>query len=130
MQQEKQEQFLKCYKKKKEIQEREREAIERKQREIEERREKAKGALEEAILEEQKLKLQKEAELVSMEQEEEELIQRLKNTQLHQQAALEDLEQALTSQSEILSEKSKPKKRISTTSSGKKSSRTSSGKKE
>eukprot|EP00826_Nyctotherus_ovalis_P020615 TRINITY_DN16490_c0_g3_i7.p2 TRINITY_DN16490_c0_g3~~TRINITY_DN16490_c0_g3_i7.p2 ORF type:complete len:130 (+),score=50.17 TRINITY_DN16490_c0_g3_i7:169-558(+) len=129
MQQERQEQFLRRYNKKKEIQEREREVVERKQREMEERRERAKAAVEEAILQEQRLRLEKEAELARMEQEEEELIQRLKNTQLHQQAALEDLEQALTSQSEILPETSKPK-RESTVSNEKKPSRTSSGKKE
>jgi len=127
---EKQEQFIKRYNKKKEIQEREKEVIERKQREIEERREKAKAALEEAILEEQRLRLKKEAELASMEQEEEELIQRLKNTQLQHQAALEGLEQALTSQSEILPEVNKPKKRASAANSGKKLSKTLSGKKE
>jgi len=55
-----------------------------------------------------------------MEQEEEELIQKLKNTQLHQQAALEDLEQALTSQSEVLPNSAK-KTRVPT-STGKKSS--------
>ncbi len=63
--------------------------------------------LEEKILAEQRARLQREEELARMEQEEEELIQKLKNTQLHQEAgappslipiALQDLEQALTSQ--------------------------------
>ena len=44
--------------------------------------------MEENILEEQRLRLQKEAELARMEQEEEELIQKLRNTQVHQQAGL------------------------------------------
>jgi len=42
--------------------------------------------LEETILEEQRVRLQKESELARMEQEEEELIHKLKNTQLLQQA--------------------------------------------
>lgn len=121
LEQKKQEQFLRKYNKKKEIQEREREVLERRQQEIEERRERAKAALEENILEEQRIRLQKEAELARMEQEEEELIQKLKNTQLHQQAALEDLEQALTSQSEILPDSGKKKTRVPTTTSKKSS---------
>ena len=118
---------MKKYNKKKEIRDMEHEAVERRKQEIEERRERAKAALEESILEEQRIRLQKEAELARMEQEEEELIQRLKNSQLHQQAALDDLEQALTSQSEILNDKQKPKKNLSNSGSGKKSY--SSGKK-
>ncbi len=95
--------------------------MEKKQREMEERREKAKATLEQTILEEQRLRLQKEAELAKMEQEEEELIQKLRNTQLHQQAALEDLEQALTSQSAVIgTSTSGSKMRATTSSSGKK----------
>jgi len=115
VQQEKQEQFLKRYNKKKEIQEKEKEAIERRQREIEERRERAKAALEKDILEEQRARLQKETELTRMVQEEEELIQKLKSTQLHQQAALDDLEQALNSQSEVMLESSRRETRAPTT---------------
>lgn len=85
--------------------------------------------MEENILEEQRLRLQKESELARMEEEEEELIQKLKNTQLHQQAALESLEQALTSQSEILTDNSRPKSKASGSSSGKKSVKGSSSKK-
>ena len=125
--QEKQEQFLKKYGKKKEIQEKERDALEKKQREMAERKEKAKASLEENILEEQRLRLQKESELAKMEQEEEELIQKLRNTQLHQQAALEDLEQALVSQSAVIGESSKA--RTSVTGSGKKPGKTTSAKK-
>jgi hypothetical protein len=39
-------------------------------------------------LEEQRIRLQKEEELARMEQEEEELIHKLKNTQLHQQEGI------------------------------------------
>lgn len=94
---------------------------------MEERCERAKAALEENLLEEQKARLQKEAELARMEQEEEELIQKLKNTQLYQQSALEDLEQALNFQSEMLSEESRSETRVPTTT--KKGSRLSSSKK-
>jgi len=111
--------LLQKYSKKKEIQEKEREALERRQREMEERREKAKASLEENILEEQRKRLAKEAELARMEQEEDELIQKLRNTQLHQQAALDDLEQALTSQSAIIGESSGSKVRPATTTSAK-----------
>eukprot|EP00830_Metopus_es_P019960 TRINITY_DN7673_c0_g1_i2.p1 TRINITY_DN7673_c0_g1~~TRINITY_DN7673_c0_g1_i2.p1 ORF type:complete len:356 (-),score=123.78 TRINITY_DN7673_c0_g1_i2:59-1087(-) len=121
MEQQKQEHYLKNYTKRKDIQESEKDALERKKREIEERKEKAKAALEEKILEEQRQRLQKESELARMEQEEEELIQKLKNTQLHQQAALSDLEHALEAQSPGLSTGTSPgKKRTPKIASGKK----------
>ena len=116
LEQQKQNNILKKYDKKRQIKEKEREALEKRTRENvficditknaakimtntiqEERKEKAKIAIEEKILSEQKERLEKEAHLSKMEQEEEELIQKLKNTQVLQQAALEDLEQALSS---------------------------------
>eukprot|EP00831_Metopus_contortus_P040635 TRINITY_DN3182_c0_g2_i9.p1 TRINITY_DN3182_c0_g2~~TRINITY_DN3182_c0_g2_i9.p1 ORF type:complete len:295 (-),score=94.86 TRINITY_DN3182_c0_g2_i9:39-923(-) len=95
IEEQKQEDFMKKYTKRKEIQDLEQEALERKKREMEERKERARTALEEKILEEQRVRVHKESELARMEQEEEELIQKLKNTQSHQQSALEELERAL-----------------------------------
>ena len=62
-----------------------------------EKQNKAKTQIEEKMMREEQQRLEHEAMVARMEQEELELIQRLQNTQLLQKAAYEDLENALAS---------------------------------
>ena len=56
----------------------------------------AKQQIEEKALREEQMRLEHEAMIAKMEQEELELIKKLQNTQLLQKAAYEDLENALS----------------------------------
>lgn len=68
----------------------------------------ARQQVEEKMMREEQQRLDHEAMVARMEQEELELIQRLQNTQLLQKAAYEDLESALSGDGESVMEQSRP----------------------
>mmetsp|Transcript_10178 Transcript_10178/g.10061 ORF Transcript_10178/g.10061 Transcript_10178/m.10061 type:complete len:105 (+) Transcript_10178:501-815(+) len=72
-----------------------REAQEKKVQALEDKKLQAKRALMDKIIKENEKRLEKEARVARLEQEELELIQSLQNTQLLQKAAYEELENAL-----------------------------------
>merc|ERR1712000_725958 len=91
----KQEDIIKNTASKVEIRQQQKEWEARKRRMDEEKRQKAKMDVENKIMQENRLRLQREADIAKMEQEELELINKLQNTQLMQRSAYEDLEAAL-----------------------------------
>merc|ERR1712098_785749 len=88
----KQEDSIKNTASKVEIRQQQKEWEARKRRIEEEKRQKAKMDVENKIMQENRLRLQREADIAKMEQEELELINKLQNTQLMQRSAYEDLE--------------------------------------
>lgn len=91
----KQEDYLRNTSRKQMIRNTQKEAIEKKQQEIELKKAEAKRALMNRIIKENQLRMEREAVVAKLEQEELELIQNLQNTQLLQKAAYEELEKAL-----------------------------------
>lgn len=91
----KREDFLRNTSRKQMIKNTQKEAHDRKVQEAEEKKLQAKRALMEKIIKENQKRMEKEAKVARLEQEELELIQKLQNTQLLQKAAYEELEQAL-----------------------------------
>ena len=75
-----------------------RDAAEKRERDFQEKQFKAKQQIEEKALREEQTRIEHERLIAKMEQEELDLLARLKNTQLLQKAAYEDLETALQGQ--------------------------------
>lgn len=73
-----------------------------------EKQARARQQVEEKMMREEQARLEHEAMVARMEQEELELIQRLQNTQLLQKAAYEDLEHALSGNGPNFGEESRP----------------------
>lgn len=95
LQMQRQQEYLKNTSLKHMIKQQATEAQERKKRDLAEKQERARQQIANKMMSEEEQRLNHEAMVQKMEQEELELIQRLQNTQLLQKAAYEDLENAL-----------------------------------
>ena len=94
----KQQEYMKATTMKQIIKSQQVDAKQKKVQDLQEKQNRARQQVEEKMLREEQTRLEHEAMVARMEQEELELIQRLQNTQLLQKAAYEDLETALTGQ--------------------------------
>jgi len=97
MEMQKEQELLKNASIKQMIKNQEKELAEKKKRDFAEKQARSRADLEEKIMKEDDGRRQREAEVARLEEEELELIRKLQNTQLHQEAAYAELENALSS---------------------------------